>query len=208
MLGDAMATRTRRRYSPRRSRAERRRQILDAALAIIDREGFGRLTVEGVAREADLAKTVVYDAVGNQAELMQALMDREQKRAIADIASALPAPPFDDPETMLGDGVDKLLNAVLDHPATWRLILLTPEGAPPQLRESVDGHRARLRQILVPIVRWGLKQLRAEDLDPEVSTHALLAAVEQGIRLTLTEPEAFPPERLAGWGRAIVRRVA
>jgi len=181
--------------------------VLDAALTVLDSAGFSGFSVEAVAREADLAKTVVYDAVGNQAEVLRALVAREQDRAIADIAAALPLPPFDQPEDLLADGVTALLDAVLEHPATWRLILLPPEGTPPELRKAVDSHRAQLRETLIPIVQWAVDQLDATDLDAEVATHALLATVENGIRLTLTEPDRFPPERLADFGRAIVRRV-
>jgi hypothetical protein len=45
-------------------------------------------------------------------------------------------------------------------------------------------------------------------MDPEIATHALLAAVEAGIRMTLTDPRRFTPQRLADFGRALVRRVA
>ena len=195
-------------YSPRRSREERREQVLDAALRVLDEHGFVGLSIEAVAREADLAKTVVYGAAGNQEELLDALVAREQQRAARDVAAALPAPPFDSPEDLLGDGVTKLLSNVRDHPATWRLILLPSEGTPPTLRAAVDGHREQLRRQLGPIVSWGLEQLSADDIDPEIATHALLANIENAIRLTLTEPDRFTPERLADFGRAIVRRVA
>ena len=203
-----MEAQARKRYSPRRPRAERREQVLDAALRVLDAHGFAGVTVERVAAEADLAKTVVYDTVGNQSKLLRELVTREQKRAIADIATALPVPPFDSPADLLGDGIATLLEAVRRHPATWRLIMLPPEGTPPGLRKGVDRYRASLRTTLVPIVRWGLEQLDADDLDAEISTHTLLAALESAIRLTLTDPKDFPPERLADYGRAIVRRIA
>ena len=94
------------------------------------------------------------------------------------------------------------------HPATWRLILLPPEGAPPALREDVDPSREQLHEQLEPIVKWGLETLGASDVDPELATLALLATVENAIRITLSDPDRFPAERLAEFGRALVRRVA
>lgn len=204
----AKAAATRRPYSPRRPRAERREQVLDAALAIVDEEGFGGLTIEAVARRADLAKTVIYDSVGNHEKLLRALVRREQERAMRDVAAAMPALPFGGPEDLLGNGLTALLSSVRQHPATWRLILLPPEGAPPLLREDVDRSREQLREQLEPIVKWGLKTLGAADIDAELATLALLATVENAIRITLSDPDRFPAERLAEFGRALVRRVA
>src|SRR3954453_15995492 len=97
-----MGTAQRRGYSPRRRRAERREQLLDAALRLIDAEGFASASVEGVAREAGLAKTVVYDTFGNREELLTALLARERERALASLATAMPEPPLaDDPQRIL-----------------------------------------------------------------------------------------------------------
>jgi AcrR family transcriptional regulator len=203
-----MAVRTKRkRYSARRPRAVRREQVLDAALAIVDESGFAELSVEAVARRADVAKTVVYDAVGNRDDLLRALLKRERDRAIADIAAALPTPPCEDTEAMLADGVGRVLEAVREHPATWRLILLPPEGTPPAFRAQADRHREQLRQQLEPIVAWGLDQFGAKDLDPELATHALLGTVETAIRMTLADPDHFTTDRFTAFGRALVRRV-
>src|SRR5919204_3630953 len=97
-----MTSVARRRYSPRRPREERREQLLDAALSVLDADGFAGLTIEGVAREAGLAKTVVYDTFGGREELLRALLAREQERALSALAAALPEPPLpDDPEQVL-----------------------------------------------------------------------------------------------------------
>jgi AcrR family transcriptional regulator len=197
----------RKRYSTRRPRAVRREQVLDAALEIVDESGFGELSVEAVARRADVAKTVVYDAVGNRDALLRALLKRERDRAIADIAAALPTPPFEDPESLLADGIERVLDAVREHPATWRLILVPPEGTPPAFRAQADRHREQLREQLEPIVAWGLGEFGAEDLDPELATHALLGTVETAIRITLADPDRFTTDRFTAFGRALVRRV-
>src|SRR4051812_18096989 len=51
---------SRRRYAPRVPAAERREQVLDAALVLIDRDGYGAVTMEAVAREIGVTKPVVY----------------------------------------------------------------------------------------------------------------------------------------------------
>src|SRR2546425_7430523 len=147
-----MAQMAQRRYSPRRPREERREQLLDAALRVLDADSFGGLTVEGVAREVDLAKTVVYDTFGSREELLKALLAREQERALTALAAAMPKPPFaDDPQQVLTEALTVLLEGVREHPETWRVILLPPEGTPPVVRKTVDRQRELLVRRVEPI---------------------------------------------------------
>src|SRR3954447_21093024 len=198
-----------RRYSPRRPREERREQLLDVTLRVLDARGFGGVTVEGVAREAGLAKTVVYDTFGSREELLKALLAREQERALSALAAALPeAPLADDPRVVLTEALTTLLDGVREHPRTWRLILLPPEGTPPAVRKTVDRQRELLVRRMEPIVAWGLNRIGAGQLDAELATHALVASCEQAIRLALTQPEEFPPERFAGFGADLLAAIA
>jgi AcrR family transcriptional regulator len=192
-----MAISSRRRYSPRLPREERREQLLDATLRLIGADGFGAVSMEGVAREADIAKTVVYDAFGNQDALLQALFEREQERALSDIAAAIPTPPITgDPIDILIASLTTVLEAVRGHADTWRLILLPADGTPPVIRTEVDRHRELLLRQLEPIVAWGVKELGLDRLDPELTSHTILAISENAARLTLTEPRRFPPRRI------------
>ena len=195
----------RRKYSPRRPRAERREQLLDAALRLLDSGGFGDVTVEGVAREAALAKTVVYDTFGNREAMLTALLAREQERALSSLDAAMPKPPLpDDPRQVLKEALATLLARVREHPETWRLILLPPEGTPPVVRKTVDRQRALLVRQLEPIVAWGLKRIGADQLDSELATHALVGSCEEVVRLTLTQPDRFPARRFADFGADLV----
>src|SRR4051794_32414879 len=106
----SMPETARRRYSPRRPPAERREPLLQAALRLVDREGFAALTMEGVAREAELAKTVVYDTFGNREALLRELLTREQERALSSHAAAMPEPPLpEDPREVLTEALATLL---------------------------------------------------------------------------------------------------
>jgi AcrR family transcriptional regulator len=193
-----MASSTRRKYSPRLPREERREQLLDAALDLLAAEGFGGISMEAVAREAEIAKTVVYDAFANKEELLQALLEREQQHAFTDIVAALPKPPLEgDPLAILGESITAFLDAVRRRPASWRLILLPAEGTPPSVRAYVDRNRELLLRQIEPMVAWGEKQLGLEQVDPELTAYTILALAESSARLTLTQPRRFPPKRIA-----------
>jgi AcrR family transcriptional regulator len=191
-----MATAATRRYSPRRPRDERREQLLDAALSLVDAGGFDAFSIEAVARAAELTKSVVYATFGTREELLRALVDREIDRALLDIASALPRPPYGDPDAMLRDGMTSILEGVRARPATWRLFVLPADGMPLAAREHVTRHRRRLLESVQPPIAWGLQRLGLQHVDHEIMSHMLLACFEQAIKLGLTDPAHFTAERL------------
>lgn len=203
----AMAVSTRR-YTPRLPREERREQILDATLRLIADHGFGGVSMEAVAREAEIAKTVVYDAFGDQRGLLGALFEREQERTLKTIADAMPVAPLEgDPAEILSSSIETLLEAVREHPETWRLILLPADGTPPALREEVNRHRERLLGQLEPMTAWGIERLGLGDLDSEMAAQAILGEAENAIRLTLTHPRRFPPRRIAKFAADLLTAV-
>src|SRR5881227_2261995 len=66
----------------RRMRAsDRREQILDIAHAIVDAEGFHAATINRIAAEAGVTRTVIYQQFGDLSSLFIALLDREADRA-------------------------------------------------------------------------------------------------------------------------------
>lgn len=193
-----MAIAPRRKYSPRLPREERREQLLDAALALIAEHGYGGASMEAVAREAEISKTVVYDAFGDRHGMLKALLEREQERVLTAIAAAMPTPPLSgDPAELLKSGFTSVLEAVRDNPDTWRLILLPADGTPRAVRAEVDRHRTRILRQLEPMVAWGAPRLGLGELDHELAAETILALVENAARLTLTQPRKYPPERIA-----------
>jgi AcrR family transcriptional regulator len=199
-----MSTTPTRRYSPRRSRTERHEQLLDAALALVDARGLSAFSIEGVAREAGLTKSVVYATFGSGEQLLRALLDRELQRALADIAAALPQPPHPSPGEMLSNSLAIILRAVHERPETWRLFVLPADGMPPAVRDDVARHRAELIDQVRPPIEWSLSRLSTEHVDAEVMTEMMIACFEHAARMTLTAPERFTPERLLAFANDFV----
>lgn len=199
-----MAAPRTRKYSPRRSREERREQLLDAALSIVDTQGFGAFSIEAVAREVNLAKTVVYASFDNPQDLLLALVDRELDRAVSDLAAAIPRPPYDDPATVLQQALLEVLRSARRRPATWRIFVLPADGMPPVARQNVEHHHDRFLAQIEPLVSWGLERLGLRHLDAELTTDILIAAAEHGIRLALTDPERYTDERLIAFATDVV----
>lgn len=205
----SMAVSPRRKYAARLPRAERREQLLDATLALIVEHGYAGVSIEAVAREAEIAKSVVYDAFGNQTELLKALFEREQERVLAAIVEAVPTAPLaGDPAEILAGAITTLLHGVRRHPDAWRLILLPADGTPPPVRAEINRHRDRLLEQIEPMVAWGVERLGLELSDPELGAHLILAGAEDAARLALTHPRRFPPDRIATFAAELVIAVA
>ncbi len=62
-----------RRYSPE----VRRSMILDAAAGMVEREGISQVSMERVAKSADISKSLIYKYFDNTTEILRELLDRE-----------------------------------------------------------------------------------------------------------------------------------
>jgi AcrR family transcriptional regulator len=180
----------------RLSAEERREQLLDVTKALVDERGFHGVSIEAVAREAGITRPVVYGHFADLRALLEALVDREGERALSQLADVLPTDltEGDARETLLA-GMRGYLEAVQADPATWRLVLMPPEGAPAVLRERVTQGRAAVVAALAAAVGAPGAPGR-ESPDPELTARMMSALSDEGARLVLTDPEQYPPERI------------
>ena len=176
---------------------ERRQQLLDAALGVILEQGYAGVSIEAIARSAGVTRPVVYDHFANLGLLLQALFDREEHTALSQLAQVFPAEPGEeDPGAVLAGGVGRFLHAVASRPATWRLILLPPEGTPEMVRQHVEANRNRTLAQIEQVVRSVLAQPGwPSDIDPELAARAIRAIGEEAGRMLLIDPERYSPER-------------
>jgi AcrR family transcriptional regulator len=186
-----------RRYAPRMPPAERREQLLDAALELIAERGYGGISMEAIARRAGVTKPVVYDLFSNRGELLMALLKREEERALALLAEVMPTAPAMDPDELIVEGFRAFCESVAANPTTWRLIVLPAEGTPQVVREHVDAGRADVRARLEALLRWGLEARGGpKGVDTELAAQALEALGEHLARLVITDPDRYPPSRV------------
>jgi AcrR family transcriptional regulator len=186
-------------YAPRLAPAERREQLLTTALTIALDRGFHAVTVDGVARAAGVTRPVVYALFADRAEILAALVAGAEQRALAQLAPVLPPVPgpedYVDPDALLVDAITAYLSAVRDDPDTWRVVLLPPEGAPPELAERMaTAHREVLRQLRV-LVAWGMERRGGAALDVDLFARGVLTLAEGAARLLLQQPDHYPVER-------------
>jgi AcrR family transcriptional regulator len=200
------STRRRRPYAKRLPLAERREQVLDATLKLIAENGYGAVSIEAVAREIEVTRPVVYSAYPSLPVLLAALVLREERRALRVLKAIVPTDPGDrDPDDVLVESISAFLDAVEEHPHTWRLILLPVEGTPALVRREVDRKRAALLEQLRVVVHWGLEHRGGlRHLDEELLSLAILSVGEEAGRMRLTDPERFPRDRLITYARSLL----
>lgn len=195
-----------RRYAPRLPPAERREQLIDAALSVIVEQGYEGISIEAVARAAGVTRPVVYDHFPNLAALLQTLIAREEQRSLGQLAEVVPGQGrYENPVDGLVEGVRRFLEAVSQRPTTWRLILLPLDGTPSIVRENVENNRARILGQIEGVVSWSVASGHLpSDLDVELCARTLRDLAEEAGRMVLTDPERFTPERYATFVRSVM----
>jgi AcrR family transcriptional regulator len=66
-------------------------QLLDVTKEIVGEQGFHAVSIEAVARRAGITRPVVYEHFGDLKGLLEALVEREGARALAQLAAILPS---------------------------------------------------------------------------------------------------------------------
>jgi AcrR family transcriptional regulator len=184
---------------PVRMRAEQRReQLLDVTKRMVVESGFHSVSIEAVAREAGITRPIVYGHFRDLAGLLDALVERESARALAQLERVLP------PAALL-EALRGYLEAVRADPDTWRLVLMPQEGAPQTLHDRIARGRAAVVARLAHSLRPGLAD---EPPDPELVARMLSAYADEAARLLLTEPERYGIERLLALSRWLLDRLA
>jgi AcrR family transcriptional regulator len=200
-------SRPRRRYAPRLPPEQRREQLQDAALSVILEQGYSGVSIEAVARTAGVTRPVVYDHFPNLGQLLCALVEREERYALAELEDVVPDDPGSyEPSELLSHGVRRFLEAVARRPASWRIILLPLDGTPAIIRDQVARNRARMDERLVRLVQWGVARSELpDDLDVELTANAIRAIGEEAGRMVLTNPDRYPPERYERFVEKVIR---
>ena len=169
---------------------DRREQILDITHAIVDAEGFHAATIGRIAAEAGVTRTVIYQHFGDLSRLFIALVDREAARARRQFEEAIAH--REDGADVFKASFAGVLRAADAHPATWRLFLVPPQGAPPELHERLAAAQALVRAYIVNV----LLAIDPDVPDPDYTARIVQAAGDELLRQRLANPREATVERL------------
>ncbi|HEY2833146.1 MAG TPA: TetR/AcrR family transcriptional regulator [Sporichthyaceae bacterium] len=187
----------------RMSAEERRHMLLDIARDVVVAEGFHAATIDRVARDAGVTRTLIYAQFGDLPGMVAALIDRETAQAMLGLAEALaPMPAELDLVEVSEAMLQAMLHAVSLAPAAWRILLNPPEGGPPELHARIASGRALARAHVQHLLTSRLPDGVA---DPELAAHLHQLAGEEMVRLHMRDPSTYPVARLVRQIREIAR---
>jgi AcrR family transcriptional regulator len=213
MTGDMITAptpgRQRRTYAPRVPAAQRRTQLLDAALRLVVTRGHNAVTMDAVAEQVGVTKPVIYGQFASRGELLAALLRREQEAALLQLRAVLPDSAgqrlAEVPGELLSQVLAEFLEAVRDAPDRWRCIVMPMPDMPIQFHTAREQARTMVLARAETIAHLVLDSLGGPaGLDPEIVAHTLVALFEMAARLVLTDPEHFNPDRFATAIRAAI----
>jgi AcrR family transcriptional regulator len=121
----------------------RRRQILDAALALADEHGLRAVSMRALANRLGLTSMALYPHIGGKEGLLDGLVDR----LLAELMPAAVA--SGDPETRLFGIARAARTLARSHPSAYPLLLSRPAVAPDAVR-VVDALYSVLLDVGVP----------------------------------------------------------
>jgi AcrR family transcriptional regulator len=140
----------------------RRVAFLDVAQRLVQAKGYQEMSLQDVLDEVDASKGAFYHYFDSKQALLEAVIERETMRALAQVSeTTLTDLTEGDPTELMLDSLRAYLHAVQDHPGTWRLILMPPEGALHQMFEmtAFTNQEPRRRSI------WPARSFRSGDRD-------------------------------------------
>lgn len=183
--------------------ALRRPLVLDAALAVWDRQGYAGTTMAAIAAEAGVSKPVLYECFATKELTLLALLEREEQRLMSAAFAALPAA-LDprDPHGSTAAIFVSLFRSVLAHPVPWRVFLEEARAVPSiladRMRDGRDTVTARIADLLdVLAASEGRDMARRETL---VRATQLVSLVEDNALVLLHQepgPDAWDVDELA-----------
>lgn len=205
-----MSRSSRGRSRPRMSASERREQLLDVALEILTEDGAQALSIDAIAKRAGITRPVVYTQFGDLAGLLDALVDREEKVVLTQIAKAIPLNVGEiHPDEVILNALETFLTAVRERPRTWQIVLTPPQGMPPSLHDKVVERREAVVEQITPLIAWGVtKRGGPSGLDYELLARIILVLAEEAGRLVVAKPETFTPDKLIAQAKVLVAALA
>jgi AcrR family transcriptional regulator len=193
--------------TPRLAVEDRRRQIIDATLRVIARDGYTGLTMDAIAREAGVTRTPLYSIFGDLETLLRATAEEGEVRARAAIPNEtlLADPGSLRPDQVLAEVSRLFLDAVRADPVLWRVLLLPATSTPASIRRRYERSRAEIVDRVAHLVRWGIEALGSPPgIDPHILARLIVAVGEDLGRVVLAEPDRWPPDRVAEAAGSVV----
>jgi AcrR family transcriptional regulator len=149
----------------RRSKEERREQILRAALDVFVEKGFGAATVDDIVLKTGVARGTFYLYFADKRAVFEALVDEFLGRITTAVRSIDLTPGSPPPVTQLRANIARVVELAIGEPTIVKLALFDATGLDPELDEKLHGYYEALRRLIDDSLAVGqqLGMVRAGD---------------------------------------------
>jgi AcrR family transcriptional regulator len=158
----------------RKSGVERRHEISRAALAIIDEQGTGALSIASVAHRVGIAPSALYRHYPDKAAIVEDLIERLGAGVRANL-ELMTADSADDAVAALGAFLNRHIQFVLENRGFPMLIFSDLVLQHAGRRANMSERLAEFRSVVGRVLAEGQRQGRVRaDVDPEAGALAFL----------------------------------
>lgn len=158
----------------RKSGVERRDEISRAALAIIDQQGTGALSIASVAHRVGIAPSALYRHYPDKAAMLEDIIDRLGSGVRANL-ERMEAESADDALEALGAFLNRHVQFVLENRGFPMLVFSDLVLQHPGRRANMAENLANFRSVVGRVLAEGQRQGRVRgDIDPEAAALAFL----------------------------------
>jgi len=170
-----------------RGRVQKRQAILDAALSVFTREGYGLASIDAIAAEAGVAKPTIYNHLGGKENLFRIVMVEAAEQSRTKILQALDAFPTD--ATDLRGQLTAIAHRVLECQAGergWALQRLIYAEAPrfPDLCDTIRATSTdQVTNALAGRLAWLSNAGHLDVPDPVTAAHQFMALISGDLPL-------------------------
>jgi AcrR family transcriptional regulator len=150
---------------------DRRRQIVDLAAELFDREGYSKVTMEQIAVSAGIAKPTLYHYFRGKDEIlrgihesfMDVLLERHTERQRLGLGAR---------DLLLGVMTD-ILGLMQTHRGHVRVYFEHHRDLPQAVRDQIRAKRSRYEGLVRAAVHDGIAAGQFRDVDPDTTTLAI-----------------------------------
>jgi TetR/AcrR family transcriptional repressor of mexJK operon len=166
-------------------------RLLDAATVLFTRNGYGRTSMEAIAKQAGASSKTVYSRFANKEEVLRAVVRRLFERAMH-VGTDVKVGTSDDPRAFLL-AVGRELAALSEAPQTAgvnRLIMAEAFQVPELAQLFIDLHERACGIVREPIEKWRRSGKMADVPDPALAAIIFVEMVASipRIRALLGQP--------------------
>jgi TetR/AcrR family transcriptional regulator, repressor of fatR-cypB operon len=178
-----------------RERLARRREMLDAALAVFAEKGFSGATLDEVAERAEFGKGTLYNYFpGGKEEILFALIDDAYDGLVTLVEAYFAGTSEDTPTRALFHGlIERMLAHFLQHQATFRLLVKEAQRLMLDDEAARASHLYRLRERVIDTLTPPLEAAMAAGtlrrLDAHAVAHLLIGNVHGYLMAVTCAPE-------------------